>query len=159
LQRLGQLTAHDILEWFNHAMYGVGEPAEGHDLNPMICSNTLKYWKTALSFFMPNRLTPWNEISDAGNPTRSRNLNDLIQKVKKKEMRGQGVSSQARRSITVVEYRWVVEILKAEGDDNVNKHGIPSLMNYQFHMIAHIDCKTQAKKENFQRHDNFDFAL
>ena len=68
-EQLGNLTATDVLKWFNFVTYGIPEPVEGHDLNSLIRSNTLKYWKKALSFFMPNRLSAWNEISGTGNPT------------------------------------------------------------------------------------------
>ena len=33
------------------------------------------------------------------------------------------------------------------------------MMNFQFHLIARIDCTTQAKKENVKKHDSFNFAL
>lgn len=98
--QLGALTENLVMKWFNFEVYEVPEPLEGHDLNPLIRSNTIKYWKMALSFFMPNRLTAWNQLTGYGNPTRSQRLNDLIKKIKRKEVRGQGAPSRARRSIT-----------------------------------------------------------
>ena len=52
---------------------------------------------------MPNWLMPWNAVSGQGNPTRSIEVNTLIKKVKKKEVRKEGVSSKARRAVTHVE--------------------------------------------------------
>jgi len=157
--QLGALTENSVMKWFNHEVYDVPEPEEDHDLNPLIRSNTIKYWKKTLSFFMPNRLTAWNELTGHGNPTRSRKLNDLIRKVKRKEVRGQGAPSRARRSITGNEYRRVLDILKDEGQDIVWKYGIPAMMNYQLHLISRIDCATQAKCDNLKKHNHFDFAL
>jgi hypothetical protein len=107
---------------------------------------------------MPNRLMVWNEISGVGNPTRSIALNDLIKYVKKKEVRGQGAPSKARRSIKDAEFRRVVELLKGE-EGITKKYGIPAMMAFQFHMIARIDCSTQVKMANLCPHDNFMFCL
>jgi hypothetical protein len=38
------------------------------------------YWKKAISYYMPNRLIPWNAISGQGNPTRSIEVNTLADK-------------------------------------------------------------------------------
>jgi hypothetical protein len=54
---------------------------------------------------MPIFLMPWNAISGQGKPTRSIEVNTLIKKVKKKEVRKQGVASKARCAITHVEFR------------------------------------------------------
>jgi hypothetical protein len=105
LAELGGLNPEKLMKWFNYVTFGDASPPNGHDMPPLIRSNTLKYWKKALSSFMPNRLMVWNEISLVGNPTRSAKLNDLLRYVKKKEVGHQGVASQARRSIKAAEYR------------------------------------------------------
>ena len=48
---------------------------------------------------MINRLTPWNDVAEIGNPTRSVVVNDMIKRVKKKEVRKQGLQSSARRAL------------------------------------------------------------
>jgi hypothetical protein len=58
-------------------------------------SLSLMYSKKALSYFMPNWLMAWNELSLAGNPTRSVAFNNLIKAVKKKEVWKQGQASKA----------------------------------------------------------------
>jgi len=139
---------------------GVESPTFGHDIRPQLRSNTIEYYKKAISHYMPNRLMAWNELSNVGNPTRSHQLNDLIKYVKKKEARKMGAAPKARRSITSTEYRAVIKILKSSDDgDIIKKHGIPALMNFQFHMISRIDDTTQAFFENLLVHDNFDFLL
>ena len=127
--------------WFNDATYGMSEPPTGHDMNPLVRSHTIKYWKKALSSFMPNRLMPWNEISGVGNPTRSRALNDLIKHVKKKEARAQGAPSQARRSIKEAEFRRVIELLKEEQEDIIKGNVDASLCG-----IARRSVKPQIGK-------------
>ena len=34
--QLGALTENLVMRWFNFEVYEVAEPAEGHDLNPLI---------------------------------------------------------------------------------------------------------------------------
>eukprot|EP00957_Ditylum_brightwellii_P066686 5060886-Ditylum_brightwellii.AAC.1 len=49
-------------------------------------SKSLKYYKKALNFFMPIQQHQWNKLSKVGNPTRSDDVNDLIEGVMKKEV-------------------------------------------------------------------------
>jgi hypothetical protein len=113
--------------------YGTPEPDP--DANPTQARSTsLLYWKKAISHYMPNCLMPWDAISGQGNPTRSIEVNTLINKVtKKKEVRKQGVVSQARRAVTHVEFRRMQSILR-EKNDVIRRYGIPSLLTK--HMTA-----------------------
>ena len=69
LAELGELTPEKLMQWFNHVVFGLRHPPNGHDMPPLTRSNSIKYWKKALSSFMPNRLMVWNELSLVGNPT------------------------------------------------------------------------------------------
>jgi hypothetical protein len=67
-----------------HKVYGKEEPDE--DDNPIEGhSNSLLYWKKAISFFMPNHQQTWDALTNLGNPTKSLYINELIKMVKKKE--------------------------------------------------------------------------
>ena len=74
--------------------FGIANP--GIDANPISArSNSLTYWKKAILFFHPDRLMEWSSGRNEGNPTRSIEVNNLIKRVKKKEVRRkQGVVSQ-----------------------------------------------------------------
>ena len=98
-EELNQIVPVDIVNYFNLRAYGTENPTEG-DRPTETRSNSLKYWKKALSAFMPNRHMQWNNISSVGNPTRSTDVNDVIKRVKRAEVRKQGKPSQARRSCT-----------------------------------------------------------
>ena len=50
IARLGQLTASDVMKWINFEVFGVPEPPEGHDLNPLLRSNTLKFGRKLFLF-------------------------------------------------------------------------------------------------------------
>lgn len=58
-EHLSTVTPVAVLRWMNTKAFGMPDPPI--DANPTLArSNSLKYWKKALSFFMPNRLMPWN---------------------------------------------------------------------------------------------------
>ena len=58
----------DVERWMCLKVYGVPNP--GPDDNPTLGrSSSLLYYKKALSYYMVNRLTAWNEILQVGNPT------------------------------------------------------------------------------------------
>jgi hypothetical protein len=86
---------------------------------------------------MPNHLIPWNAISGQGNLTRSIEVNTLIKKVKKKEVRKQGVASKARHAVTHDEFRRMHSILR-EKSDVIRRYGIPSLLAKQM-MVKRVE--------------------
>jgi hypothetical protein len=77
-------------------------------------SSSLMYYKKLISYFMPNRLMAWNELTMAGNPTRSVAVNDLIKAVKKKEVRKQGKAFKADRALEKSEFEQMVTTTWAE---------------------------------------------
>jgi len=104
---------------------------------------------------MPNRMTPWNVLSGEGNPTRCSEINGLIRYIARQEVRGQAAPPQTRPAATSVEFRRTHEILRGEGTNDMERYGIPAIMNYQYHMIARIDDTAQAFVENIKAHDRF----
>ena len=76
---------------------------------------------------------PWNAVSGQGKPTRYNEVNTLIKKVKKEEVRKQGVVSKAQRAVTHDEFRRMHSILR-EKNDVIRRYGIPSLLTK--HMMA-----------------------
>jgi hypothetical protein len=83
-QELAAITPTELVWWMCHKVYGKEEPDE--DDNPIEGrSNSLLYWKKAISFFMPNHQQTWDALTNLGNPTKSLYINELIKMVKKKE--------------------------------------------------------------------------
>ena len=110
---------------------------------------------------MPKRLMSWYVIGGQGNPTQSIDVNDLIAKVKKKEVQKEGKSSQARRSIELKEFKEAQKILMEEyGEDHITRpYGIPCLTRFQFHLISRINDSTQLLISNISLNPDFDFTL
>ena len=86
-------------------------------------------------------------------------MNTLIKKVRKKEVRKQGVNSKAQHAITQLEFfRRMQHILK-EKNDVIRSYGIPSLLMFQYNLIARIVDTTQFQMENLMSNQDFDFTL
>ena len=151
------LTPEDIVSYFNLKVFGTTEPDQ--DCTPKLGrSSSLLYYKKAISYFMPNKLLGWNVATSSGNPTKSVLVNNLINKVKKMEVRKQGKDSQARRPLTIDEFKYTVRKLK-DGDDDVWRYALPALCSFQFHLIARIDDTCQFMMNELVVHDLFPFAL
>ena len=91
----------------NTSIWEDDNPTEGR-------SSSIEYSKKEISFFMPNRLAHWYVRTKSGNPTKSVTLNDLIKKVKNKEVRKQGKMSYARRLLNISEFVEMINRLRSE---------------------------------------------
>ena len=58
----------------------------GNDTATKTRNITLEFSKKAISSFQPNRLLPWNEQSNSGNPTQLALVNDLIKQIRKEKV-------------------------------------------------------------------------
>ena len=159
-ERLQRLTPQDLMRYFNKITFDSEDP--GDDACPTVRSSSLEFYKKALSFYMPNRLMVWNEISNCGNPTRCTLINDLIKRVKKMEVRKQGVPSRARRPMTHEEYKATLTELKEHQRNDANgsmnpiwNFGCVASLNFQLHMIARIDDSMNFRMSNFKRSSSF----
>ena len=159
-EQLQRVTPKDLMRYFNKITFDSEDP--GEDASPTVRSSSLEFYKKALSFYMPNRLMVWNEISNCGNPTRCTLINDLIKRVKKMEVRKQGVPSRARRPMTHEEYKATLTELKEyqRNDENGSMNpiwnfGCVASLNFQLHMIARIDDSMNFRMSNFKKSSSF----
>ena len=85
-------------------------------------------------------------------------VNEVINEVKKMKVYKQGKSLQARRALTIEEFKFLMNNLK-EMEDPVRKYAIPVLCTFQFHLVARIDNTCQFMLNALMVHDLFPFAL
>ena len=92
---LSAITATNVKNWLELKAYG--------KINPSVTDqpkrgrlSSLAFAKKAVSHYMPRRLVHWDDLKGEGNPTKSVEVNNVINAVKKAEVRKQGKSSQAR---------------------------------------------------------------
>ena len=119
-EELSAITPEVIVRWMSLKVYGTPDPSPND--NPIEGrSSLLAYAKKAISFFMPNKLMYWNELANPpiGNPTKSAAVNELIKRVKKKEVRKQGKPSQARKAFTEEEYEFAIKNMDMHQEEEV----------------------------------------
>ena len=151
-QRLRQVTPEDVVRWINHKVFGLENPPD--DATPTHRASSIGYWKKAISKHMVYQMMPWNPVDKHGNPTKSAEVNAIIKKVKKLEVRKVGAESQTRRATTDGEVDQTLTILReSQHSGPVQKYGMPAFHNFQIHMMARIDDVSQWRKDNFAVHD------
>ena len=154
---LGELKPVHIQHWLNK--YAYGTPTPGPNDHPVHGrSSSLEFYKKAVSHYMPNKLMPWNALAQSGNPTRSIEVNNLIKKVKKAEVRKQGKASSARRPLEKTECRSVQQILE-QHDDFFRSVRLPTFTKFQFHFIACSDDTANFEMEDLKENPEFPFTL
>lgn len=135
-----QLIASDpisISQWM--CVKAFGEPQPPPNACSTLCrSSTLEVYKKALSWYMPHRVSPWNQMSLFGNPTKSKEVNDVIKAVKKQEVRRLGKTSSTKRAMTQKEFIVALEFFKDDPDFESNIR-IPCMMLFQYHLITRCD--------------------
>ena len=152
------ITPEDIVRFMKFKAYGNPDADIETDLPTEGRSSALEFYKKAISFFIPMRNATWNPMTSVGNPTRSVAVNELIKKVKQREVRKQGKPSQARREIEQGEFLQTNELLNAE--QGVKKRFmLPAASKFQFHMIARVDDVAHFEEEDLKPNPQFDFAL
>jgi hypothetical protein len=157
-EQLLTIRPQDVARWMCLKAYGTPDPAPGDNPTHGRCSS-LEYYKKALSYFMPNRHNGWDEVTLRGNPTKSREVLDVIKAVKKKEVRRQGRPSQARRPMEIEELRQLLEMCCNFDEDDPKRFWLPSYLKYQFHMIARNDDVAHIDWDSIMSNPQYDFAL
>ena len=120
--------------------YGKEDPSQ-NDI-PLQRSDTVKYYKKALSYWM-NSMGPWDPNQETGNPTRSKKVNDLLKVLKRLETRGVGAPAQADRAFTIGEFKQIMELF---GGDSRHK----AMCAFQYHMMGRIDDTAHVKKSSLK---------
>jgi hypothetical protein len=114
------LQPRDVRAFFNLKAFDTVNP--GADTTPKQGrSSSLMFYEKAIRYFMPNKLISCQIKSGIGNPTRSIEVNNLVKKVQKMEVRKQGKEPQARRPLTLDEFKYLIEHLKKQKENHYVK--------------------------------------
>lgn len=152
------ITPDDIVRFMNLKAYHTETPGEEH--HPKYArSGSLYGVKKQLSFFMPRKNISWDNVNKTGNPTRSMQVNEMISRVKKSEVRKQGAESQARRELTFEEFLEVLDIVRH--DDTMGellKYKLGSLLTWQWSMVGRIDDMMRLQFSNFSANNQYPFC-
>jgi len=152
---LGQLTPEDVVKYMNFSTYETATPEpEARPLNWR--SDTAEFAKKAISHYMPSTGS-WNQAGSHGNPTRSRQVQQFISTLKRKQVRQLGRPCAAKRDMTLAEFKLAAKILEEQDDWNCNRW--LQAMRMQFHMIGRGDDVHHMETKSLRVHPQFKFAL
>jgi hypothetical protein len=155
-EELLQITPKHVARFLCKLVYGKDRP-EPTDLPTAGRAATASGYKSAISYFMPNS-QPWDVGTNRGNPTKSKEVNKLIKRVKKMETQGRGKESKADSPWEGGEYSCVVE-MQTQFEGQKKRLVYPAITTYQCSMIGRIDDTTKWKTENIQIHPESEDAF
>ncbi len=138
-----------IMRFLKKQVYDDEEADPDHAEIKKYRSNTIKCWKKAWSFFMPNKMTNWDEVTQRGNPTRCPQVNGLIRLMIKAEVARRGMPSQARRSLTPKEFENLMEKIRKEGEESCAVW-LAANFCFQYNMMARVDDTAKFRRPDLQ---------
>jgi hypothetical protein len=157
-EQLLEITPVDVKRYLCMKAYNDPDPKIDNGARPTNGrSDSLYYAKKALSKYMPHRTANW--INGQGNPTKSALVNDMIKQVKKFEVRGEGVPSNAKRPLKQSEFRKTLSLFRAPANDWNHRFRYPMMALWQYHLICRIDDVVNFKMADPRGHGDYDFAL
>jgi len=152
------ITPLIIVRYMKLLAYGTETP--GPDDHPtQRRSSGLSFLKKALSYFWPDNTSPWNSQAQCGNPTMSKEVNKLLEMVKKSEVRKQGKESNAKRDMKRPEFKKMLQLLQ-ESRGFANQYKTTAMLKLQFQLIARMDDICNLETAGLREHEQFGaFAL
>lgn len=153
---LAAITPHDIRLWMNWRAFGVPNPGPAASTREGVRRNTLEFMKKAVSWYMPNT-GPWDCIRGSGNPTRSKDVNDVIKAVKKLEVRREGAPPQTKRPMTQEEFRALLAFFCKKMDFQ-HRYRYSTMILYQYHLIARCDDLANFRVRDLRSHSDPRFS-
>lgn len=136
---LADITPEDICRYFYKRAYGTDRPTDS-DLPIHARSNSILASKKQISFFMPRQNVVWDDIRREGNPTKSIVVNKLINKIRKHEVRREGVQSNARRPIEFAEFTNILSIIRKDSHyGGLKRWLLGAIITVQWQLIARLD--------------------
>lgn len=153
-QELLAVTPQKLLRYLKIKIYGNGNA--NPDVDPPLHhrSSSVAYMKKAISYFMVNKTTPWNEVAMSGNPTRSTELQQLIRSMKRMETAHLGVPSSARRALTPTEYENLIEMV-ANMSNEEHAAFAAAYISFQLNMVARLDDTAKWRQPDLMEFEEY----
>lgn len=124
----------------------------------MCCrASNLDTLKRSISYYMPNK-HEWNAGFGWGNPTKSKEVNNVIKTVEKWEIRGGRRESQAWQPFSPKESSCVIKCCRKNFKYDIS-HGLVCLFLFTYHHIFRLEDACKCYKTNIFANHRFDFVL
>lgn len=153
---LVRIQPEQLCNYITFIAYGTDKPKDtDRPINAR--SNTLYFVKKALSYYMPRKNVSWDTINRVGNPTRSIEVNTLIKKIRKHEVRKEGAESQAVRPLEFEEFVNILTVIRTSNlFSSGDMYRLTSIITLQWQLIGRIDdiMKLQIRNLSFNPSHN-----
>ena len=161
-EQLFDIKPDDLARWFKLQAYGDTEANIETELPTKCRLSNLEFIKKSISHFMPDKNTPWSVRHNSGNPTRSNQIQEILKKVKRAEIRGQGRESMARGPFVEPEYEQCVGMMEAHEDIELRLF-TSAIFRTQYNMGGRIDDVSKHQTKNIVpnqdlQHDNLSIS-
>lgn len=154
--QLNSIRPNDIARFFLLEAYGKEDVGEG-DRPGEKRGNTLKAYKNKISMFMLSG-EKWNATMQTGNPTQSKAVNNVLNRVFRFEARGEGKSSKATRAFTLAEVEQLLQL--ASNVRSLEKASrFRAIILTQWQLIARIKEIQQVVPSDFKTNDAYPEAI
>ncbi|KNC84962.1 hypothetical protein SARC_02817 [Sphaeroforma arctica JP610] len=101
---------------------------------------------------MPRIAIDWDPVDMMGNPTKSKDVNDLLKTIERAELRAEGKDDAAKRPIEYDEFRQILAINLEKR--NYHNGGLHALWTLTFPLICRVDDVTNIKFEDLTLNDD-----
>jgi Transcriptional activator of glycolytic enzymes len=166
-----EITAGIVHRWMFHKTFrkvyiNTNRPLEdnGRPCEVFIRSTTLHSMKTAVSYYMPDRLSNWHYTHGqiarpSGNPTKSMLVNNFIADIVQMEVRGEGLQTNAKRPVTQLEFRKTLKLLATRGRNVHTRLRYATMCLWQYHLMGRADDLCHFLIDDPRGHPTYDFAI
>ena len=147
-EELAAVTPEEMMRYLKIKIYNNKGAAPDIDPPLKYRSNSVKCWKKSWSYFMPNKMTNWDEINRRGNPTCCAEINKLIKSMIKMEVAKRGMPSQARRSLVPAEFKLLMD--KMGHAKETTGIWASAYFAFQYNLIARVDDTAKFRRPDLQ---------
>ena len=135
-EELLQIRPSDVKKYICLKAYH--DPSPGPNVRPLYArAESLRKVKQGVSYFMPNKGSPWIE-GHGGNPTKHSSVTAAINAVEAKETKGLGVDPNDKRRYNEAEFLELLRLFRQETDFNC-KFKYPMMSLWAGHLIHRLD--------------------
>ena len=154
--QLLSITPQMVYKYLAYRGYGIEDPNSAS--TPIHRDSTVAFDKKAISYFLPDRDTPWNSHTKSGNPTKSTMVNRLVTMMKKAQVNKRGVKPKATRALELSEWMLQSDLL-SQSTDIIDKVLIRPITVFNWALINRISDAVEFYRDELKTSPQYDGIL